>query len=130
MSTPVVESISLHPIKSLDPLMVDAARILPSGALEHDREFALFDEHGKVINGKRDARIHRIRAGYNLETLSVSLNSSKTFDLLHDRQEIEDWFELPGLAGFDEEKHRDRFPRRSGIAGAHDRELGNVARGG
>ena len=92
MSTPVVESISLHPIKSLDPLMVDAARILPSGALEHDREFALFDEHGKVINGKRDARIHRIRAGYNLETLSVSLNSSKTFDLLHDRQEIEDWF--------------------------------------
>jgi uncharacterized protein YcbX len=91
MSTPVVQSISLYPIKSLDPVMVEVTRVLSSGALEHDREFALYDEQGKVINGKRDARIHRIRAAYDLETFSVRLNRSKVFHLLTDRHEIEDW---------------------------------------
>jgi uncharacterized protein YcbX len=91
MGTPVVQNISLYPIKSLDPLTVDAARVLPGGALEHDREFALFDEQGKVINGKRDARIHRIRAAYDLETFSVRLNDSAALHLVRDRHAIEDW---------------------------------------
>jgi len=90
--TPVVQSISLYPIKSLDPLMVEAARVLPSGALEHDREFALFDAQGKVINGKREASIHRVRAFYDLKEFSVRLNDSKAFHLISARQEIEGWF--------------------------------------
>ncbi len=69
-----VQSISLYPIKSLDPMSVPAARVLSSGALEHDREFALFDEQGNWINGKRDARIHRIRATYDLEDVRVTLS--------------------------------------------------------
>src|SRR5262245_37749582 len=92
MSTPVVQSISLYPVKSLDPLTVEAARVLPSGALEHDREFALFDEQGKVINGKRDARIHRVRAVYDLLKFSVTLNDSEAFHLIDSKREIEDWF--------------------------------------
>jgi len=92
MTTTIVQSISLYPIKSLDPILVESARLLPSGALEHDREFALFDEQDKVINGKREARIHRVRAGYDLEKFSVTLNDSKAFHLVNDRREIEDWF--------------------------------------
>jgi uncharacterized protein YcbX len=92
MSNIAVQSISLYPVKSLDPVMVDEARVLASGALEHDREFALFDEQGKVINGKRDARIHQIRAAYDLEKFSVVLNDSKAFHLVSDRQDIEEWF--------------------------------------
>jgi uncharacterized protein len=93
----VVKSISLHPIKSLDPVVVQAARVLASGALEHDREFALFDEQGNRINGKRDARIHRIRAHYDLPHFLVTLGETggpppKTFHLIDDQGELEDWF--------------------------------------
>jgi hypothetical protein len=94
--TPVVERISLYPIKSLDPVLVSTARILSSGALEHDREFALFDEQGTIVNGKRNPRIHKIRAGFYLPDLLVALWSaeapgSQTFHLIDQRAEIEDW---------------------------------------
>lgn len=91
-----VESISLYPIKSLDPVPVSDSRVLSSGALEHDREFALFDPQGNWINGKRDARIHRIRAEYDLERFLVRLSSegrgTERFHLLDNRVQIEDWF--------------------------------------
>ena len=95
-ASPVVEKISLYPIKSLDPALVPTARILSSGALEHDREFALIDEQGKLINGKRDARIHKIRAGYYLPDLLVTLWSAEatgsyTFHLIDQQRAIEDW---------------------------------------
>lgn len=93
-----VKTITVYPIKSLDGIVVPAARILSGGALEHDREFALLDENGKFINGKRDARIHRIRAEYDLERLMVSLrvvedSQSVTFHMLEQRKELERWFE-------------------------------------
>jgi len=92
MNPVVVQSISLYPIKSLDPLVVEAARVLPSGGLEHDREFALFDELGKLINGKREPRIHQIRTTYDLDKLVVTLNGTKAFHLLNDRRELEGWW--------------------------------------
>ena len=91
MSAIVVRSISLFPIKSLDPVVVESARVLASGALEHDREFALFDEHGKVINGKRVPAIHRVRAVFDLDNSVVTLNESKAFHLIHDHAQLEDW---------------------------------------
>jgi uncharacterized protein len=96
--TVVVRSISLYPIKSLDGVAVPAARILAGGTLEHDREFALFDDQGKWINGKRDSRIHRIRAEYDLSGLLVSLRDTdelrpRTFHLVEQRREAEAWFE-------------------------------------
>jgi uncharacterized protein YcbX len=91
MSNTHVKRISLYPIKSLDPVVVEAARVLAGGGLEHDREFALFDEHGNVINGKREAGIHRVRARYDLERFLVTLNES-TFHLIEDRAGIEEWF--------------------------------------
>jgi len=93
----VVQSISLYPIKSLDPVDVQTARVLSSGALEHDREFALFNEQGDRINGKREARIHRIRAHYDLPRLLVTLSDGEKppptpFHLVDNRRELEDWF--------------------------------------
>lgn len=90
-----VKNISIYPIKSLDPVDVSEARVLPCGALEYDREFALFDGEGKLINGKRDARIHRIRATYNLEDSLVTLSADdlppETFHLTESRRQIEAW---------------------------------------
>ena len=92
MSDAVVRSISLFPIKSLDGVAVGSARVLPSGALQHDREFALFDEKGNVINGKRAPGIHLIRATFDLEESVVTLNGSDSFHLIDDRDRIEHWF--------------------------------------
>lgn len=65
---PFLTRIRIFPIKGLDPLEVQSARVLPSGSLEHDREFALYDEEGNVISGKREKKIHRIRSEADFET--------------------------------------------------------------
>jgi uncharacterized protein YcbX len=110
-----VQSISLYPIKSLDPVVVPAARVLSSGTLEHDREFALFDEHGKCINGKRDARIHRIRSMFDLNGATVGLSTEdlapETFHLVENRSEIERWFaDFFGFPVFLQRNERTGFP--------------------
>lgn len=61
---PHLAKIVIYPIKSLDGVEVTQARILPSGALECDREFAIVDEKGQFVNGKRYAKIHLLRAYY------------------------------------------------------------------
>src|SRR5678815_1049028 len=94
--TVAIKTISLYPIKALDPIVVPSARILPSGAFEHDREFALLDAQGNFINGKRNSKVHQIRARYNLQDMRVSLSvgegTQATFDLDHCAS-IERWFE-------------------------------------
>ena len=110
-----VQSISLYPIKSLDPVVVPAARVLSSGTLEHDREFALFDEHGKLINGKRDAKIHRIRATFDVERALVALRTEdsgpETFHLIENGTEIESWFaDFFGFPVFLHRNERTGFP--------------------
>ena len=56
--------ITIHPVKSLDGLAVSAASVLPSGALAHDRRWQLTDEQGRVVNAKRMALVHAIRAEF------------------------------------------------------------------
>ena len=65
---PYLARIRIYPIKGLDPVEVESVRTTPSGSLEHDREFALFDEEGNVISGKRERKIHTIRSEVDFET--------------------------------------------------------------
>lgn len=93
----VVRRISIYPIKSLDPLVVPSSKILAGGGLEHDREFALFDEKGNWINGKREPKIHGIRAVYDLDNFQVTLSSiqdrqPQTFHLVDNLRKLEGWF--------------------------------------
>jgi MOSC domain-containing protein len=60
----ILNRIDLFPIKSLDGVSVAAARINPSGILEHDRVFAIFDATGSYVNGKRTERVHLIRTEF------------------------------------------------------------------
>ena len=71
---PSVHSITIYPIKSFDGREVSAATVLPSGALLHDRRYALVDKWGKFVNGKNCPEIHRIRAKFNEELSSVMLS--------------------------------------------------------
>jgi uncharacterized protein YcbX len=92
----LLSRISIFPIKSLDGVDVSAARILPSGAFEHDREYAIFDQRGKLVNGKRTAQVHQLRTSFDLNVPAVSLQAprsgcQKTFHLDNDREELGLW---------------------------------------
>ncbi len=87
--------IALFPVKSLDPLLVAEARLLPAGALEHDRRFAVFDMHGQVVNAKRTERIQLIRSRFEPARGSLSLQApampAQTFLLPAERPAAEAW---------------------------------------
>jgi uncharacterized protein YcbX len=91
---PYLAKILLYPIKSFDGVEIENASVLPSGALRYDREFAIFDEHGNVVNGKRHAKIHLLRAKFALSNRTISLqipgsNSPQVFHLDGERQALE-----------------------------------------
>ena len=56
--------IRVYPIKSLDALQLPSVAITPGGSLRYDREFAIIDADGGVVNAKRYERIHLIRTAY------------------------------------------------------------------
>ncbi len=78
--------ITIFPIKSLDGVTVELARITPGGILENDRVFAIYDAEGKVVNGKRTARVHDLRCAFDEKIREVRLwpngeSSLKQFSL-------------------------------------------------
>lgn len=86
--------IVIYPVKSLDGLALDEARVLPSGAIEHDRRFALVDAQGKSINGKRTPKVHLVRSRFDIasRTLAVSAGqASHSFQVDADRPALEDF---------------------------------------
>lgn len=89
--TVVLDRITIYPIKSLDGVDVQSARVLSSGALEHDRQFAIVDAAGKFVNGKRTAAIHSIRAEYDLAAMTVRLGGAAEFSLREQQSEIAVW---------------------------------------
>ncbi|MCU0551666.1 MAG: MOSC N-terminal beta barrel domain-containing protein [Leptolyngbya sp. Prado105] len=92
---PTLTHLLIYPIKSLDGIAVNQAKILPGGALEHDREFCIVDRSGKVVNGKRTDAIHQIRSTFDLSarivTLSIQNDRPVSFHLDHGRSGIAGW---------------------------------------
>jgi MOSC domain-containing protein len=93
---PFIDRITIFPVKSLDGVRVDEARVLGSGALEHDREFAIFDEQEKLINGKRTSRVHLLRSRFDLvgRTITLQVNGTghrQTFEIDNENPELESW---------------------------------------
>ena len=65
--------ILIFPIKALDPHPVERTRINAGGILEQDRVFAIFDHEGKVVNGKRTARIQQVRCSFDEQVREIRL---------------------------------------------------------
>ncbi len=63
-----VNRIDIFPMKSCDGISLPDAAVLPSGSLRHDRQFALVDAAGRLINAKRTPAIHRLRFFIDPET--------------------------------------------------------------
>ncbi|BAZ17797.1 MOSC domain-containing protein [Calothrix sp. NIES-4071] len=93
---PYVSRLFIYPIKSLDRVEVKSTKVLKSGALKRDREFAVFDKSGRFVNGKRDERIHTMRSEFDLETNIVSLRVQGTeqtnvYHIEKEHEALESW---------------------------------------
>jgi uncharacterized protein YcbX len=77
--------IQIFPFKSLDAQSVEQALVLPSGALEHDRQFALVDALGEIVN--------RSRFDFQERTLTCTVDGhSRVFQVDAERAALEKWF--------------------------------------
>ena len=100
--TPRLANIRLHPIKSLDPVFVNEARIGPNGGLELDRAWALYAADNRWVNGKRTAAMHLIRSEFAPDLRSVTLSvphdrrniPTRTFAFPSDTDEAAEWFSV------------------------------------
>jgi len=93
---PYLSRIIVYPIKSLDGVAVSSVTVLQSGALQSDRELAIFDQQNQIVNGKRYPKVHLLRTSFNLETRTVCLQvqgseSTHVFHLDAERRELEGW---------------------------------------
>jgi uncharacterized protein YcbX len=70
---PYLAKILVYPVKSLDGVEAEKATVLASGALQYDREYAIFDNSQKLVNGKRHPKIHLLRSQFTLFNRTVSL---------------------------------------------------------
>ena len=82
---PLVKNISIYPVKSLDGIALQRAKIGIGGSLMHDREYAMFDANGKYINGKSNVLIHSLRSTFDLanETISLKHENETVWNLFH-----------------------------------------------
>jgi uncharacterized protein YcbX len=93
---PYLTAISIYPVKSLDGIALTQATILASGALQHDREFALFDKQGRFVNGKRNSKVHLLRSAFDAQFKRLSLQIQGTdrraiFHVDLERTALEAW---------------------------------------
>ncbi|MEM6253750.1 MAG: MOSC N-terminal beta barrel domain-containing protein [Cyanobacteria bacterium P01_D01_bin.156] len=93
---PYVSRLFIHPIKSLDRVEMETVAVLNSGALSRDREFALFDQAGHFVNGKRNHKVHGLRSEFDLEADTVLLGVQGTeqtnkFHIHKERDALEAW---------------------------------------
>jgi uncharacterized protein len=93
--TPVLAAISIYPLKSLDGIALNQTQLLESGALQHDREFALFDAQDRFVNGKHNPQVHLLRSrldpALQILTLQTASISPASFDLSAEPVALETW---------------------------------------
>ena len=95
---PYVARLLVYPVKSLDRVDCDRVTILESGALKSDRTWAIFDQKGNFVNGKRNQKIHGLRSKFDLKTNTISLRIQGTertreFNLIESYPALCNWLE-------------------------------------
>lgn len=92
---PTLESVAVYPVKSLDPEPRESARVRADGPLAGDREFAIVEEDGAYVNGKREPLVHRLRSSVDRDSGVLTLREHGTSEAhtfsLEDRADLESW---------------------------------------
>jgi uncharacterized protein YcbX len=99
---PRLAEIRLHPIKALDPVLVQEARIGPAGGLELDRAWALYTVDNRWVNGKRSPAIFLLRASFAPDLSSVKLSvpgdprdvPTREFGFPQEAESAAEWFSV------------------------------------
>ncbi len=89
--------IVIFPFKSLDGMSVDAAAVLPGGALAGDRQWALVDNQGALLTAKRWPALHAIRLQFDPQARIVHVRRAgdphgTAFHVDDQRRQLEHWF--------------------------------------
>jgi uncharacterized protein len=97
-----VSRIEIFPIKSLDGVSLRESAITAGGILENDCVYAIVDEKGAFVKGKRTPRVHDLRCELSPPLREVSVwesgeGSQRTFGL-EDREQLGRW--LSDFFGF------------------------------
>jgi hypothetical protein len=91
-----IERLAAYPVKGLDGITLEEAAVLDGGTIAHDREFALFDADGEVINGKRTDRVHDLSTSFDPGSYELAVDApdggTRRFDLRSDPGRAEAWF--------------------------------------
>ena len=93
-----ISRLTVYPVKGLDGVSIDSSEFTAGGTLAMDRSYALFDDDGNVLNGKRTAKVHHLRTAFDPETASLRVRtrdgSSQQFDLaeVDGRESAAAWF--------------------------------------
>jgi uncharacterized protein YcbX len=99
MASARVESLRLYPVKGFAGADTEAARISDSGTLEHDREFALYDD--EVLNGRETEAVYGYTASVTPSgTLAVESPHGEGVVVGFDdegRRRLEGWLDRNGL---------------------------------
>lgn len=73
-----LSAIYVYPIKSLDRLELSTVSLGPGNSLMNDRRFAIQNVDGRLVNGKRNPLVHRLRCRYATDASTVSICSELT----------------------------------------------------
>ena len=113
MGSPYLFRIFIYPIKSLDPIEVESVKISEKGALEGDRVFALFDEENRVVNAKREKKLHLVRSfvDFEKEIFEFSLGGEKYTFGFDEIERVNEFFsEFLGYRVFMKKNEKGGFP--------------------
>lgn len=96
MSRPILQKITIYPIKGLCSQSLPEAVISEGGCLLHDREFAMFDANGKYVNGKANPRVHFLHSSVDFERKKMAFKMQseslwKEFNFENELPEIESY---------------------------------------
>ncbi|MFB6111223.1 MAG: MOSC domain-containing protein [Halobacteriaceae archaeon] len=87
----------IFPIKSLDGHDIEETPLVGPGSLQGDRAYAITDDDGEAVTGKRTSAVHGLSAEYNLDQDAVTLRrvgdptTERTFSLDGQRGSLNVW---------------------------------------
>lgn len=93
-----IDRLRVYPVKSFTGMEVERSKIREGGTLAYDREFALFDDDGDVLNGVRTDRVHALETVFDPETVELTVEpgggETHRFDLesTAGREQAAAWF--------------------------------------